>query len=216
MAESFQEVTHAIVVPDYIELNQYLNITPVAHKGIILGWKLSGSEFGVIRKSGILEALEKVYRARPQVRVGIWETRPGLAEGLGLPVEMLFTQSNLSLQEWPRPLAYVDIGLSPVLSPRDERRGWTDLLEYMVMRIPWLASQNPAYVDLRSYGWLVQNDPGAWERVLLDMIDHLPVYQEEAMGEPYLFGISQGIEENIDRILSTFGAILHEHISGSG
>jgi hypothetical protein len=74
----------------------------------------------------------------------------------------------------------------------------------MSMKIPWVASHGPAYYELRPYGWIIENNASTWERVLLDVIDHLPAYHEEACGDPYLFAISQGIDENIETVLSAF------------
>ena len=68
--------------------------------------------------------------------------------------------------------------------------------------------ESPTHQDLRSYGWLIHNTPSAWERMLLDMVDHLEDYRAEAGKEAYLYGLSQGIEENVQTILGTYKNIL--------
>ena len=80
----------------------------------------------------------------------------------------------------------------------------------MVMKIPWVASESSAYQELKSYGWLVKNDPEVWERLLIDMVDHMSDYKNEAAGEPYLFGIGQSIDENINRVISLYENIYHK------
>jgi hypothetical protein len=77
-----------------------------------------------------------------------------------------------------------------------------------------VASDSPAYDELRPYGWLVKNTPGAWERLLLDMVDHIEDYKAEAATGPYLFGISQAIDANVDKILATYAAII-ERVTGA-
>jgi hypothetical protein len=78
-----------------------------------------------------------------------------------------------------------------------------------------VASDGPAYQDLYPYGWLVQNFANAWERVLLDMIDNLDCYREEAARAAYLYGISQSIDENIENIISIFSSVFERALGMS-
>lgn len=82
----------------------------------------------------------------------------------------------------------------------------------MVMKIPWVASEGNAYQEMKRFGWLVKNNPEAWERILIDMVDHISDYKNEAAGEPYLFGIGQNIDENINRVTSLYEEIYHKAI----
>ncbi len=77
----------------------------------------------------------------------------------------------------------------------------------MVMKIPWVASEGSAYQELKRFGWLVKNTPEAWERIFLDMVDHITDYKREAAGEPYLFGIGQNIDENVNQVISIYEKI---------
>jgi hypothetical protein len=84
----------------------------------------------------------------------------------------------------------------------------------MIMKIPWVASEGPAYTNIRQYGWLVKNTSNAWERVLLDIVDHLDAYKSEVARDAYLFVISQGIDENIENVINTYGKIIEKAQGG--
>ena len=43
-----------------------------------------------------------------------------------------------------------------------------------------------------------------------DRVDHLADYKAEAAREPYLFGLAQGAEENVERIV---GAVSYTHLT---
>jgi hypothetical protein len=87
------------------------------------------------------------------------------------------------------------------------RRSWIKPLEYMVLKIPWAASDNPAYEEIADYGKLVKNSARSWEDALLDMVDRLEHYREIAREHSYWFGIAQSIDKNIEKVLATFSEI---------
>lgn len=204
LADDWRAFTDVHYLPNYIDLDNYRVAPRESHDGIWIGWGGSVSHLQSFTGSGILAALKRVCRARPQVRVLIHGSDRRVFEQLPLPEGQKILHPWVPYTEWPRQLAKFDIGLAPLHGPYDERRSWIKVLEYLVMKIPWIASDGPAYADLRSYGWLVKNTPAAWERVLLDMVDHLDDYRQEAAREPYLFGISQAIDANVDKLIATY------------
>jgi formylglycine-generating enzyme required for sulfatase activity len=66
---------------------------------------------------------------------------------------------------------------------------------------------------LKRFGWLVKNTPEAWERIFLDMVDHITDYKREAAGEPYLFGIGQNIDENVNQVISIYEKIYKKRLA---
>ena len=207
LADDWRSYTDVRYVPNYIELEKYMNVTRQPHEGVILGWGGSLSHLQSFTGSGVLGALRKICRVRPDVRVMICGSDRRIPEQLGLPAGQIVQKPWIPYSKWANHLSLFDIGLAPLHGEYDERRSWIKVLEYMVMKIPWVASEGPAYQELRSYGWLVKNVASAWEWVLLDMIDHLDEYRKEAAGHPYFFGIGQNIDDNIDRVLAAYGAI---------
>jgi len=203
--QAYAEMHH---LPNFIDLEKYQNITAVTHEGLIIGWGGSTSHLQSFNGSGIMTALKRICRARRQVKVMVCGKDRRIFEQLPLPPEQKIYHPWVPYPEWPQVLAKFDIGLAPLHGPYDERRSWIKVLEYMVMKIPWVASEGPAYNELRPYGWLVKNTASAWERVLMDMVDHLDDYRAEAAREPYLFGLGQSVDENIDKVIATYAALV--------
>lgn len=207
LAEDWRNQTDVYYLPDSLELETYQNITLKAHDGIILGWGGSRSCWTSLTESGLLAALQRVCLDRPEARVMICGDFRSVFDDIPLPADQKIYQPWVPQTDWARALAWFDIGLAPLHGEKDERFSWKKVLEFMVMKIPWVASEGGPYHDLRSYGWLVSNNANAWERVLLDMIDHLKDYKAEAARDAYLYGLSQNMDENLDRLLSAYDSI---------
>ena len=204
LLDDIRAYARGIVLPEYIDLERYVNIGKAAHPGIVLGWRNASLDPKAGLGSGLQTALERICRARPAVRVEIFGGDPALPRSMALPPGAVRYFRGPAEGSWPAPLSHIDIGLAPLSGDLDQRRGWLDVLEFMAMKIPWIASQGSPYFELRSYGWVVENSPATWERVLLDIIDHLQAYSDEAEGEPYLFTVSQGIDEKIEAVVGKF------------
>ena len=210
LAEDWQSYTNMFYVPNYIDLSLYQNVSSEQHEGIVIGWGGSISHLQSFVDSGVAEALRRVCRARPQVKVMICGNDLRIPKALGLPAKQVILQPWVSYREWPSVLSRFDIGLAPLAGEYDERRSWIKVLEYLVMKIPWIASEGSPYQEFRSYGWLVKNTSLSWERVLLDVVDHLVEYKEEASRDAYLTGISKAIDDNIDNILKPLAMVYQE------
>lgn len=206
LADDWRDFTETYYLPNYFDLERYTNITSTPHEGIVIGWGGSLSHFQSFRDSGLLPALVDVCQARSQVKVMICGD-PRVYDAIPLPEEKKIFQPWVVASEWPRNLSRFDIGLAPLAGAYDDRRSWIKVMEFMLMKIPWVASDGPAYEDLRSFGWLVKNSRENWERILFDMVDHLDDYKVEANGEPYLFALGQGIDENVEKVINIYLAI---------
>jgi glycosyltransferase involved in cell wall biosynthesis len=210
LADDWQSYTEMHYLPNYIDLKVYENAIHQKHNGVVIGWGGSVSHLQSFTNSGVLTALKKVCNVRPQVTVMVCGNDRRVYDSLQVPSRQKIFQPWVNYTEWPGVLAKFDIGLAPLSGDYDERRSWIKVLEYMVMKIPWVASEGSAYQELKQLGWLVKNTPEAWERILIDMVDHIGDYKKEAAGEPYLFGIGQNIDENINRVISIYENIYHK------
>lgn len=208
LAADWQEYTDVRVLPNYLDLEKYVFVPPRPHEGIILGWGGSVSHFDSFAGSGIFQALARVVAARPNVRVMICGNDTRIFEHLPLPPERKIHHPFVPFARWPHVLATFDIGLAPLHGPYDQRRSWIKALEYMVMKIPWVGTEGAPYHDLAAYGWLVPNDPTAWEHALLTLIDHLDEYKAQAARQPYLQGLMLSVDVNVDHILATYEDII--------
>jgi glycosyltransferase involved in cell wall biosynthesis len=210
LAQDWQAYTTMLYLPNYIDLSRYENTTHNQHDGVILGWGGSISHLQSFTGSGILAALKRVCKARPQVKVMIAGSDRRILQQLPLPAKQIIHHPWTPYHEWSQVLANFDIGLAPLDGDYDERRSWIKVLEYMLLKIPFIASEGPAYQELRPYGWLVNNTANAWERVLLDMIDHLEDYRQEAAVAPYMYALAQNIDEHVDELLKIYNSVQNE------
>ncbi|NMB59235.1 MAG: hypothetical protein GYA12_08710 [Chloroflexi bacterium] len=105
---------------------------------------------------------------------------------------------------WYRQLGRIDIGLSPMVGDMEQRSGCCSILEFMALKIPWIASQGPAVYDYQSYGWIVENTPESWLKAAVETVDYLNDYRAEAAVAPYLYAISKSLEENVQTIVDTY------------
>ena len=208
LAADWQAQTHTPIyhLPNYLDLPRYLNIRPSPHEGIVIGWGGSLSHLHSFTESGILKALRRICLRRPRVHILICGDAR-IFQALNVPKEQKHFLPWTTPDSWPQYLSKFDIGIAPLQGAYDQRRSWIKVLEYMIMKVPWVASQGAPYNDLKDFGTLVHNEPYAWENALLEIIDHLGDYKERAEREPYLFALSQGIEENVSSILNTYAHI---------
>ncbi len=174
---------------------------------IVIGWGGSLSHLESFHDSGVMSALQQVCQVRHNVKVMISGNDRRIFQSLPLPSQQKILHPWMPYDQWSSVLAQFDIGIAPLAGPYDERRSWIKVLEYMVMKIPWIASDGPAYYDLGSYGRLVENTTQAWRTALLEVVDHLESEKMRAAGQPYLFGLAQSVDENVNHIVDTYAAI---------
>ena len=208
LADDWKAYNQIEVVPGYLDLERYQQMDEKPHDGIIFGWKGRSSQFRSLLESGMVEALRQVFLIRPQARLLICSDFKFKLDLLDISTDQILFQSSPGGKNWPSPLGYFDVGLTPLCSDFDQRSGIESVLEYMALKIPWVGSQSTAYHELRNCGWMVENSVGAWQRVLLDMVDHYQDYKLEASQVPYLFSLGQSIDENIQQVVGIYATII--------
>ncbi len=183
-------------VPNLIDYERYLFNRRELHEGIVIGWKGNRHDLHSFKNSGAFEAVLEIIELKKQVHLLLCASDPDITTDLNL--DQVNQRVILCNQKtWLELLSKIDIGIAPLYGEFDQRKGYANILEFMVKKIPWVGSVGSPYHELSRYGWLVSNQKAAWKRVLLDMISHIDEYLAEAEREPYLYGLSQGIEENI-------------------
>jgi hypothetical protein len=112
-------------------------------------------------------------------------------------------------EDWVGILLSLDIGLLPIQGDYDLRLGSYDLLEFMLAKIPWIASEEPTFHKFSQFGQWVCNTPSAWENSILNTVEQLDAYQKKAVSDPFLFALSQDISANIDKVLNVYSVIIN-------
>jgi glycosyltransferase involved in cell wall biosynthesis len=197
--------TEIYEIPDYLNTDQYPAFKQVHENEIWVGMA-DHARPASIKNSGLLKALENVCQSHPQVKLVLpdREYQTGLTID---PSQLVLYPANI-FEEWADILLKLDVGVIPIHGDYDLRLGRIHLLEFMISKTPWIASNQPCFRELSRYGKLVQNSASEWESAVMKAVDNIDIGQKRAKGEPFLFALSQDIHENIDKVLKLYTHIL--------
>lgn len=190
-------------IHNYLDIEKYMNVKPLyphSEDEIIIGWCGSLSHFASFKDSGIATALKKIDRKYKNIKVLISGDKRIYDL---LEVEKKVFQPFVSKEQWTPLLKTLDIGLAPLAGEYDKRRSWIKALEYMALKIPFIATAYPTYDELHDYGLMTENGHGNWERALTEMIDNISVYREKAE-RGYEFALTQTSDANIEKVTLDF------------
>lgn len=204
LCDDWNAYTRSLVLPDYLDLERLNLVTHQEHETINLGWRGTVRRLQSLKKGKVLMALEAVCQMRKNAKIIFSVDHPEAVGNLGLPADQVEIVGWTSGGGWYRQLSRIDIGLAPAIGELEHRCACSPLLEYMALKIPWIASQGPAVYDLQSYGWIVENTAESWLKAAIETIDYLNDYRAEASVGPYLFAISKSLEENVQSIVDTY------------
>jgi hypothetical protein len=200
MIEDWNERSNVFYLPDFINLDEYLIHGFDPHPGVVVGIKILENGYERMIETGLFDAIEAVGKERPDAKFLFYGDMINIQRKIDLKPEQKIYIPARDIKDWQKVLSTIDLGLIPLSGMRDDRNGWFDALEYMVMKIPWVGSSSFALSDLGQYGWLVQNNDSIWKRVIMDMVGNTIAYKQEAASEPYLFAIGQGVDEYIEKL----------------
>lgn len=209
LADDWAHYTNVQEIPDYLNTDQYPALKQDHENETWVGL-YNNTNYNSLKNSGLLAALEKIGRERPQVKLVVCDSEALNAEMLGMPPAQVITYPPYLFEEWANILPKLDLGLAPICGDYDLRCSGIGLLEFMVTKIPWIASDLAPFRSFSSYGSIVQNSPSDWEVAIMNVVDHLGAYRKKAAGEPFLFALSQDVNGNIDRVLKVYATILNQ------
>ena len=204
-SDDWKPYTRVEIIPDYINLDQYIDLDKNQHDNVVIGWRGEATTANCDNNQNVIEALREIIHLRPNVRLlTSTKIRSFLKE---IPEQKILLFEDPEKKGWPKRMRDIDIGIIPRKENIDMRSSRRPLLEYMVTKTPWVASRCPSYYEFRTYGVQVENTAEDWYRALIDVVDHLDDYRIEAALEPYLYAIGQSLEENTNLIIDTYARI---------
>jgi len=196
-------------LPDFLNTCQY-PIPNQARDGEVwigLGPTVPYASF---KNSGLATAMEHVCREYPQARLVLSNQGNKATLDLDICREQIVAYTPGSFEEWVNLLLNLDVGLAPVYGDFDLRLSPVHLLEFMIAKVPWIATKQVDLHNLIRYGRWVQNSVDAWERGLSQIMEQLDLYQKKARGEPFLYALGKDIGANIDKTLRIYSAIVNQ------
>lgn len=209
LAEDWSKYTKSFRIYNYLDLDRYPeNTEPLfPYGGITIGWCGSLSHVSSFTDSGIIPALTYAARKYGNVRVFIGGDKR-VYDKINLPENKKMYTSFVPEEQWASLQKSISIGLAPLSSPFDRRRSHIKALEYMIMKIPWIASNFEAYEELGQYGVLIDNSVENWKKALCDMIENYSKYKQQAETINYDFALSMTYDKNIDKLLAVYQEII--------
>jgi hypothetical protein len=142
------------VVDNYLP-GAFSRVAPHGHDGFVIGWHAGREHLFDADELRLVETLERVLDAHPDVRV---ET---INIELGMRHPRYRCEESVPIERLTQRLADFDIGLVPLADiPFNRGRSNVKAREYAAAGVPWLASPVGSYEDLGAEhgGWLVEDD----------------------------------------------------------
>ena len=194
---------------------------PLNEQSVVIGWGGSVSHYDSFWFSGVREALARVCKERPNVFVKICGNDPRMLEQLDIPPAQKLHQPGVNPQDWPKVIATFDIGIAPLdlregAQAYDQRRSWLKGVEYMLAGVPWIASQSEPYVDLESFGNVVENTEEAWHDTFVRLIDNLPEAERRAKRIKNRVAWKYTLEHNVDTLIGFYDQAIGLKQAGKG
>lgn len=207
LVDDWSRFTNVYKVLDYINTHHYPASNQKHGNEIWIGLG-SRVDYHCFEKSGLLAAMENVCCKCPQVRLVISSMEKASAV-ININSEQLKVCSPCSFEDWVGISLRLDIGLLPIFGDYDLRFSSYDLLEFMISKIPWIASKESTFHNLSHFGQWAPNTPDAWEKIILTTIEQFDIHQKNAVGEPFLFALTQDLSFNITKTLKTYETIIN-------
>ncbi|HEX7291427.1 MAG TPA: glycosyltransferase [Conexibacter sp.] len=156
LADRFEAAgAHNVHVVDNYLPGAFSRVAPQGHDGFVIGWHAGREHLVDVDELGLVETLERVLEAHPDVRV---ET---INIELGMRHPRYRCEEALAIDQLTRRLADFDIGIVPLADiPFNHGRSNVKAREYAAAGVPWLASPVGSYAHLGAEqgGWLVEHD----------------------------------------------------------
>jgi hypothetical protein len=200
--------TDVYEIPDYLNTDQYPAYKQ-AHEDKIRIGIANGARSTSIKNSGLSAALNNICQTNPNVEVVLCGLTDDVHDFLDVPASQITIHRSGLFDEWASTLLSLDIGLIPIYGDYDLRLSRINLLEFMISKTPWIASSQPSFREFSRYGRLSSNSSNGWEQAILTSINNLRPLQAWASAEPFLFALSQDVNENIDKVVKLFTYILN-------
>jgi len=133
----------------------FSRVAPQGHDGFVIGWHAGREHLVDADELGMVETLERILEAHPDVRV----------ETINIELDIRHPryrcEEALPIAELTQRLADFDVGLVPLADiPFNRGRSNVKAREYAAAGVPWLASPVGSYEHLGAEhgGWLVEDD----------------------------------------------------------
>ena len=201
----YKQSSPVAYVPDYINLDEYSSHKTINPDEFVIGWAGSYSDYEVWEQSGLSQSLNEILKNYPHVKLQLsfYSEKNGYND-FDSDHPQRETHWNVSQQEWLTQLNKIDIGILPQTNAPHFNYSRYRLLEFMKMKIPWIASRQEEIYDLGQFGSIVGNCSNEWYKGITWMIENYDTYKTKAATRPYWYSLGQNLSENIENVITIY------------
>jgi glycosyltransferase involved in cell wall biosynthesis len=211
LASDWDECGHTYATKNYLNLDRYEKKDPLfphPKEEVFIGWSGSMSHYESFTDSGIAGALTFILKKYPYVKLLLTGDKK-VYDRINISPDRKIFSPYVPEEDWSRLVASYDIGLCPLATEFDKRRSAIKALEYMIMKIPWIATNFETYEELGQYGTLTKNGLENWKESICNAIDNIEEKRALANGKAYDFAVSQSWDANIHKVLGIYQQIIN-------
>lgn len=195
------------LVPNYFPIGGYISAkqnieTP---NRVVVGWGGSVSHVKSFVDSNIIPALRKIASEHNDIQIVIAGGGDGLINKLKIKNMRVIEWTPMN--NWYATLNSFTVGVAPLAGTYDNFRSWIKVMEYMLMRKPWVASNVFPYQSLDQFGTLVRNKTKDWESAILDAVYHP---DEQKINSGYCYALQQDIDLNIEKVIAIYQKVIDD------
>lgn len=202
----WSNVCNTYYLANYMNTKKYKRKEIKKKEKLIIGWGGSLSHFKSFKDNSVIPAIYRIIEEYPDTRVMICGDKK-VFDLFELTNKNKMWQNFVPFDYWSEVVRKMDVGLAPLSGEYDKRRSWIKPMEYMITGIPWVASDNGAYDEIRQYGKLVDNTEDAWYNAIKETIVN---YYELDTTPAYEFAMSQDATLNANEILRVIETAVEE------
>jgi hypothetical protein len=211
LADDWNYLNKTWVTENYLDFSRYEGATPLfphPENELYVGWGGSLSHLSSFEMSGIAGALTYIARKYPHVKLFFSGDRR-VYDRINVSEKSKIFSPFVPEEKFSCLIKTLDVGISVLASEYDKRRSRAKNMDYMALKIPWIATDFPPYEGMREYGTLVQNGLGNWKTGLEDMVTNIDAKRELAKGKAYEFALTQTWDRNVGKLLSMYQEIIN-------
>jgi glycosyltransferase involved in cell wall biosynthesis len=206
MCEDWSDIAYTHFIPNYLDLSVYAR-REKKHKEpgkVYIGWAGSRGHRIAWRDSGILKALNQIMLEHKEVTlVSLGESE--WLKDIKAPEARLVRLPWCTYWEYPEFLAFLDVGVVPLVGQYDLSRSNLKSLEYTAVGLPWVGSDVSLNRDIGT-GVLVENTVTGWYEGLSGMLKDLPARKAQAL-DNRAAAAAWGVDNNTACLLSKYEEI---------
>jgi glycosyltransferase involved in cell wall biosynthesis len=172
------------------------------------------SHYASFNDSGVAQGLRRAAKKYPQLKVLISGDKRVFDM---LEVKNKVFQPFVPKEQWTPLLKYLDIGLCPLAGEYDKRRSWIKALEWMALKVPFIATKYPTYDEMHDFGLMTDNGYKNWEDAISQMVEEYPKYKEISETIGFEFAKNQSSYERVkDVTLPLYKKLIEDPYPNSG